>query len=1245
MTPAQPSTPTATDRNLLFGVLALQADLIDAAQFAEACTAWSACKDRTLADLLVERGWLTPDDRRDVERLLDRKLKKHSGDVHASLATAFSPPPRDLLARVEDPDIQQSLAGLPRDDRHVLLSTTAYRPETRERYTLTRVHAKGGIGQVWMARDDDLGREVALKEVRSDITTQAGVWARFVEEARITGQLEHPGIVPVYELSRRTEDHRPFYTMRFIKGRTLREASKEYHRKREAGQTGPLDLRELLNQFIGVCNAIAYAHARGVIHRDLKGPNVIVGDFGEVIVLDWGLAKVLDKSDGVRPVTALDPTTAHSDTMHGQVLGTPGYMSPEQAVGRLEQVNERSDVYGLGAILYEILTGQPPFVGDRTEEVIRRVTVEPPVPPRLRVPGTPPALEMVCLKALAKEPAERYASPAELASEIRHYLADEPVSAYREPVPTRLARWARHHRPLVAGAAALLVALVVGLTAGTILLGQTNRRIAREQAETQRERDRADANFQRAQKAVDDYLVQISENTLLKSPLPGLQPLRKQLLQTALHYYEQFVAEHADDPVLRAQSARAHARAGTIAVSLGSDAEGYRSLHQARDILEPLVQQHPERADLRSELADVYLSLGKAQTRKPEEAAERRRDLDRAFDLAKQLVQEQTENNEYRALLARSLGALAGWQYDNGQPAAELPLLQQAAERWTDLARRDRKYRKDAASSAMNLGYYYTRLGNATAALRYHDQARAELARLVREDATDVDALAELRRAYTNIGYAHQSLQGRRDLALAAFLQARTIVEQLCRDHPAVVGYQLQKVGNFNQIANLLIQLNDLQNAETFLRAAQTAADRLHKQDPANVDVVYDLGEIHIMRGRMNLQLRKPRDAVREFEEARNWQEKAFAANRDSLEVRMGVVRIDRSLGLAQQEAGNLPAARQALQRAVELCDEVPVATRRRSHLLLANLVVCYSLLASVEEDAKNAAEAERWHARLVRLWEKEIPPSMASADIRLSMGEEYLRHGLFRVKSGQHAAALKSFQEAERVYQALGGQFFQLAGIRAQLSALFGADQADAGAAVKAQRQRYADQAMDDLQRYVRGGGPLTAAQLKSEAALQPLAGRADFQALVAERQALEKAVAANDERERRASRFALDGDHARAVAEVQPVVTSKYAHRLDYYNAACVYSLASAAVARDTKLSAAERSRLGKEYADRALELLHQAAAKGYRQRADIVHMKGDTDLDPLRGRADFQKFLSDLEAALVGRTNEAGSAPAKP
>ncbi len=302
-----------------------------------------------------------------------------------------------------------------------------------------------------------------LKESRPEREGTEVVWSRFLEEARITGQLEHPGIVPVYELGTGGEGTGPFYTMRFVRGNTLTEATHDYHKARAAGTASPLDFVALLNAFVGVCNAVAYAHSRGVIHRDLKGQNVVLGDFGEVIVLDWGLAKIVDGPEvaGQELATLPGDPDDRFRTIAGRAIGTPAYMPPEQAAGRLDVVDKVSDVYGLGAILYEILTGRAPFDGPKTADILRRVIEEEPPPPHAVVPTTSPALEAVCLKAMAKKQTGRYPSVADLAEDVRRWIADEPVSAYPEPWTQRLGRWAKRHRTAVSAAAALLVTATV----------------------------------------------------------------------------------------------------------------------------------------------------------------------------------------------------------------------------------------------------------------------------------------------------------------------------------------------------------------------------------------------------------------------------------------------------------------------------------------------------------------------------------------------------------------------------------------------------------------------------------------------------------------------------------------------------------------------------------------------------------------------------------------------------------------
>jgi tetratricopeptide (TPR) repeat protein/tRNA A-37 threonylcarbamoyl transferase component Bud32 len=463
-----PRPNPAADRNLLFGILALQMDFISRDALIAAMHAWVLDKVKPLGQILVEGQALRPDHRDLLEALVQRHLEVHGNDAERSLASlgAHSSVQKDL-AQIADADLQASLAHVaaaPAADG----ATTVGRPTAAgQRFRILRPHARGGLGEVFVARDEELHREVALKEIQAQHADQPDSRNRFLLEAEITGGLEHPGIVPVYGLGA-YPDGRPFYAMRFVRGDSLKDAIERFHRAdgpgRDLGER-TLALRGLLRRFVDVCNAIAYAHARGVLHRDLKPGNVMLGKYGETLVVDWGLAKVVGQPEGgggteegtLRPAAAGDS----APTQLGCALGTPAFMSPEQAAGRLDELGPASDVYSLGATLYCLLTGKVPFAKDEVGVVLQRVQRGDLVPPRQVKGSVPPALEAICLRAMALRPADRYPSPQMLADDLEHWLADEPVGAYREPLPVRLGRWRRRHRALVAGVTAALVAVLL----------------------------------------------------------------------------------------------------------------------------------------------------------------------------------------------------------------------------------------------------------------------------------------------------------------------------------------------------------------------------------------------------------------------------------------------------------------------------------------------------------------------------------------------------------------------------------------------------------------------------------------------------------------------------------------------------------------------------------------------------------------------------------------------------------------
>jgi len=350
------------------------------------------------------------------------------------------------------------------------------------RIAVNRRLGRGGLGDVYVAADKSTGRSLAVKFLNGWAVAQEDLRESFQFEATVTSQLEHPNIVPVY-VTGRTDDGRPFYAMRLIPGRTLGAAIAEFH-DRQRAHDPPTErngrYRELLGQFALVCKAIAYAHDRGVIHRDIKPANVMLGKFGEVVVLDWGLATRIDRDDRARrsgeqsivmPTVALDTAPA---AKRG-ISGTPAYMSPEQHDGAAP-VGVASDVYGLGATLYHLITGQPPFDGD--VGAIREKVLAGAVTPPARVKkGVSRTIQAVCLKAMARDPADRYDSPLELARDIDAYLADNPVGACPDPPLRRLARWARRHRTVAQMGVASLALLLLAAAGMNFLL----RRVAHEQ--------------------------------------------------------------------------------------------------------------------------------------------------------------------------------------------------------------------------------------------------------------------------------------------------------------------------------------------------------------------------------------------------------------------------------------------------------------------------------------------------------------------------------------------------------------------------------------------------------------------------------------------------------------------------------------------------------------------------------------------------------------------------------------------
>lgn len=343
------------------------------------------------------------------------------------------------------------------------------------RYFISDKQGEGGFGLVWRADDPKLGRTIAIKQLSGRLAQDSEHRSRFINEARIAAKLEHPGVVPIYDVEE-PDKKQPYYTMKLVHGKTLEEDVQEFHSSGKQSASEKLESRRLLNIFASICKAMQYAHDKGVIHRDLKPQNVILGDYGETIILDWGLAKFVDEEDRISEQESVGGRSVQV-TVPGAVMGTPAYMSPEQAKGEVEKVDHRSDIYCLGVILFHILTGKLPFEGITGDEMIKNVIAGKPIQPRSLDPTISRPLEAICLRAISSRQEDRYQSVKALSGELERFLADEPIDSYQESVLERTARWARKNRTWVMAGTATLLVLTIGSIVASLMINE-QRKIA-----------------------------------------------------------------------------------------------------------------------------------------------------------------------------------------------------------------------------------------------------------------------------------------------------------------------------------------------------------------------------------------------------------------------------------------------------------------------------------------------------------------------------------------------------------------------------------------------------------------------------------------------------------------------------------------------------------------------------------------------------------------------------------------------
>eukprot|EP00913_Durusdinium_trenchii_P013373 g12554.t1 len=836
-------------------------------------------------------------------------------------------------------------------------------------YVLLEEIAAGGMGVVYRARQNKLNRVVALKMIKSAQFADDGEVRRFYSEAEAAAALDHPNIVPVYEVGEQQGLH--FFSMAFVEGCSLRQKVKK---------DGPLPPDEAARLIFTVADAVQFGHESGIVHRDIKPHNILLDTTGVPRITDFGLAK-------------------HGDsemTVAGQVMGTPSYMPPEQARGQPDLVGPGSDVYSLGASLYFLLTGRPPFQSATHAETIRQVIDTEALSPRLLNPAIPRDLETMCLKCLEKEPAQRYESARQLADELERFLDGRPILARPIGRAARFWRWCVRNPALSIVSGLTFFTLIVASVVSTLFAfraiegeeraSQESTRAGLALRKEREARQKLAVSLKETEAKIDHYVETVMSADLLNEP--RFKPLLKKLLNDALVHYQAFVRVHENDQdaetlarismslvrigyiseksgsidvaivaykkamefqkrilhqdsqntELRYQLASSHHNSGLLLLKTGKHDEASASFEETISISRKLVDENAHAAKFRLLLANGYIGIGTVD-REIGRIIPAMQSFQRGNNLLRQLNQEHPDSVEYAGGLAKSYSIIGALHIKSGDlEDADLAFVEalRIHEKMACEAPEDAHIQSDLANVYNNIALAFNDAGIKDEALRAYHQATGITQRLVSLQPTVTAHQVHLTRGYNNIAATHLE-SGQLTEALSYFLKALRLQSRLASQYPQMIGFQADLASSYTNMGSLFRKLRRLDDAVDSYRRSKQLFEQLVRENPDLAEFQSALAGCHYNLGKLMAENGQLEDAKREYAIALKSEERAVRQNSAAPEYRYKLARTHYNLGNIYRSAGSkqdsLREYRKALKLQERLVKENPAVVVYRESL------------------------------------------------------------------------------------------------------------------------------------------------------------------------------------------------------------------------------------------------------------------------------------------------------------------------